>query len=145
MRRIGHGLAAVVILASGAGDTSCEAAEGGGGSPFTSPECVTDTRGIAVSNSGTIQDIVTARCGPTLPQEHTLEAWLEYRDGGEYRQVGSHRSRTEIPDAAGVSLRVSTACESGRYRTGWRAYGVSSNGTPFDLTDHDFFSTPIDC
>jgi hypothetical protein len=59
--------------------------------------------------------------------------------------VGQHRIKTEVPNAAGVSLRVSTTCQSGRYRTGWRVYGVSSAGHRFDAADRDVFSTPIDC
>lgn len=141
-RRITHGLtAAAVLLATGAANNSCQATDGG---PIPLRECWIDTRGIEISGGGFVQDIVTARCAPTQPQTHTLQAWLEYRDGGgEYRQVGQQRFRSEVPDGAGVSLRVSAACQPGRYRAAWRAYGESSQGIPFDITDHDFFATPI--
>lgn len=131
-------VATLAVLASQAGDPSCET-QGRAGY-----DCHVDTRGLRHEN-GLVVDVVTHWCDPA-PRRLAFTAWIEARRGAgdEWVQVG--RSATQFIPAGpkGKKLRV----EGGRcqpdveYSTAWSSEGVDSKGVPFRVKpDSDLFGT----
>lgn len=140
MLRGRHSLLAVaVVLASQAGDSSCQ----------TTPKaCQIDTRGIRVEQ-GIVTDVLTAICDP-MPRTHRLDGWIEYRavPGDQWRVVGSKRTDHTRPDAEGFQMPLSAGrCIPGDYRAAWQATGIGPDPgeRPFNYTDGDVWATPLDC
>lgn len=133
-------LTLTVILATQAGDGSCQAA--------TPKACWIDTRGVRVENR-LVTDVITATCDPT-PRTHRLDGWIEYRrsPGEEWRLTTDKQTKRTPPDAQGLQLPVSAGrCAPGDYRTAWQATGIGPglDERPFDYSDGDFWATTLDC
>jgi hypothetical protein len=78
VRRIIHaGAAVAVLLASQAGDASCQDTGTGDASRAAAYECHVDTRGLR-NESGTVTDVLSHWCDPT-PLHQKFMAWIEAR------------------------------------------------------------------
>ncbi len=132
-------LALAAVLASQAGDTSCDTAARSAGY-----DCHVDTRGLRNEN-GLVVDIVTNWCNEK-PQRQAFTVWIEARPGPDERweQVGRSAINFSTPGLKGSKTRV----EGGRcqpdieYSVAWQAEGVTAEGVPYDLhPDSDLFGT----
>ena len=132
-------LAALLVLASQAGDSGCEP---------TVKACEIDTRGIRVEH-GLVTDVITATCDPQ-PLTHRLDGWLEYRPapGDDWLRAGARRTSHTRPDAEGFAMPVNAGrCVPGQYRAAWQATGTGPHPgeLPFNYTGGDVWGTTLDC
>lgn len=137
--RVAHAVAAAaVVLASQAGDASCN---------VTPWACREDTRGIRVEQ-GVVTDVITVTCDEPRPRTHTLDAWIEYSSDSDekWRRAGEVETTSAIPDADGLPLHIEAwECVSGQYRAAWRVNGTSGDPgeTLFSRKGGDWSGTPV--
>lgn len=120
-------LAALVVLASNAGDQSCEAAGG--------YDCHVETRGLEVE-AGRVTDVVTNSCAAGRePRSQTFLAWIETRRNSSDKWLVASRSGVSygLPDPAEPHHLRDGRCQPDiEYGTAWRAQGTDHNGVAFD-------------
>lgn len=127
-----HAVAAgVIVLASQAGDASCEDLGSIGYS------CHVNIDGPSLSETGRVVAVVENRCDEGLgPQSQDFYTWIETRRSPDDRWlvIGKNGNEHRPPPAGGDTYRLRDGrCQADiEYGVAWRARGADHNGVPFD-------------
>lgn len=126
-RRAAHTLTLAVVLASQAGDASCQGTSGSG------YDCHVRARGLR-NESGLVVDVLTHWCDPK-PDRQTFTAWIVARPGPgrDGEQVGREATQFIPAGPKGKKLRVEGGkCQADvEYATAWESEGVAARGVAF--------------
>ncbi|MGH4014191.1 MAG: hypothetical protein ACRDSL_09740 [Pseudonocardiaceae bacterium] len=103
--------------------------------------CTVLFRGLEIEN-GRVTDVLTPVCDPK-PQIHKIQAWIEYKNIGEWSPLGRRSPLAfTIPDKTGFPIKVTAPCLEGAYRSGYEVTGRGAalpdnpSGIPFKDKDY---------
>lgn len=126
-------LALAVVLAAATTTSECGAE--------LEKACTVLFRGLEIEN-GQVTDVLTPICD-VPPQTHKINAWIEYKNIGEWSPLGPRSVLAlTIPDKTGFPIKVTAPCLEGAYRSGYHVTGRgpalpdNPRGKPFEDQDY---------